>query len=529
MVEPRVRLDRLLPVFVAAAAAGVALWASRTYAVGVFHDDGVYVILGKSIATGQGYRFLHLPGAPAATHYPPLYPILLALLWKIAPSFPENVPTFLFANAMLLGITALGVHTFAHSVLHWSRRASAVAALVATLSTPLLMLSSLVLSEPLFAALLFPTLIAAERSARDESSTRATIVVSIGLGLLALVRTHAIALTIALLLVLALRRRWRTALVCAIATAATLAPWQLWLALHAETIGGSLSGSYGTYGAWLASGARGGGAAFVLQTVLLNLREVGALLADHFALADTAGLRNAATATAILVLCVGAWRAAKRAPVLVAFTVVYLSILLVWPFTPWRFVFAVWPVVVLLAGEAIAFAAEVRHAETRAIPQRAAAHIAIALCAAIICLGGAREEVRAYGRRAWAQPGADATAQIAPLVRWVLARTNAGDVLAVDGEQLVFLFTGRKAVPVAPFTAAEYLHPRSAEQNAESLRLLIQEVPITYVATISPNLRSSGELLAAAPGTPGAARLVRLAPLAGGEVFRVERTDRAAP
>src|SRR5215207_8115057 len=274
MVQSRVRLDRLLPIFVAALAAAVALWAAQPYAVGVFHDDGVYVILGKSIATGQGYRFLHLPGAPPATHYPPAYPLLLSLLWKVAPSFPENVTTFLFANALLLGVTAIGAQAFARVILGWSSAASAIAAIVATLSTPLLMLSSLVLSEPLFAALLLPTLIAAERLVRRPDDTRATIGVSIALGLLALVRTHAFALAIAVLVVLAFRRRWRTALVCAAITAATLAPWHLWLMLHSGTIDGTLRGSYGTYSAWLVTGAQTGGLTFVIQTMIVNVREV---------------------------------------------------------------------------------------------------------------------------------------------------------------------------------------------------------------------------------------------------------------
>lgn len=60
------------------------------------------MILGKALATEQGYRFLHLPDAPAATHYPPVYPLLLTFLWKLAPSFPENVSMFLLANALLL-------------------------------------------------------------------------------------------------------------------------------------------------------------------------------------------------------------------------------------------------------------------------------------------------------------------------------------------------------------------------------------------------------------------------------------------
>jgi hypothetical protein len=274
------------------------------------------------------------------------------------------------------------------------------------------------------------------------------------------------------------------------------------------------------------NGTRGGGVAFVVQTVALNLREVGADLADHFALADSVSARNAAAALALLLVGVGVWRSARRAPVLVAFAIVYFGILLVWPFTPWRFVYAVWPVVIVFAGEAVMFALELRRASTRATSRSAAPRLVIALCAVIVCVGAAREETRAYMRRSWAQPGADATAQIAPLVRWVVTRTNVNDILAVDGEPLVYLFTGRRAVPVVPFTAAEYLHARTVGENAESLRRSIQDIPIDYVATVSPNHRLSGEILAAssaAANASGAARLVRLAPLAAGETFRVDR------
>jgi hypothetical protein len=196
-------------------------------------------------------------------------------------------------------------------------------------------------------------------------------------------------------------------------------------------------------------------------------------------------------------------------------------ILLVWPFTPWRFVYAVWPAVVLFIGETLALLVAWRPSSTQ-VPR-----IALALMLAVACIGAAREEGRAYAQRSWSRPGADATAQIAPLLRWVVARTKANDVLAVDGEQLVFLFTGRRAVPIAPFTAAEYLRPRTAEQNAASLRELIQDVPVDYIATISPGLRSSGEMLAAAtadaPINPGGVKVIRLTPLAAGEAFRVDR------
>jgi hypothetical protein len=42
-------------------------------------DDAVYYILGKSLATGQGYRNIHLAGAPVSTSYPLVFPCFLAM------------------------------------------------------------------------------------------------------------------------------------------------------------------------------------------------------------------------------------------------------------------------------------------------------------------------------------------------------------------------------------------------------------------------------------------------------------------
>src|SRR6185436_20890315 len=99
--------------------------------VGVAHDDGMYVILGKALATGQGYRWLHVPGAPPATHFPPGYPAVLALLWWMVPSFPANVILFKVLNACLLAVAAGATAVFAERRLGFGRRASAVLAVVA--------------------------------------------------------------------------------------------------------------------------------------------------------------------------------------------------------------------------------------------------------------------------------------------------------------------------------------------------------------------------------------------------------------
>ena len=88
------RLDRLLPVIVGATATLIAIAVMGSWPVGAYQDDAMYVVLAKALASGEGYRYLNLPGHPAATHFPPGYPAFLAALWTLAPRFPGNMALF---------------------------------------------------------------------------------------------------------------------------------------------------------------------------------------------------------------------------------------------------------------------------------------------------------------------------------------------------------------------------------------------------------------------------------------------------
>jgi hypothetical protein len=71
-------------------------WLAWTYRdlprIGELHDDGIYLISAKSLTDGGGYRILSLPGEPAQTKYPPLYPLYLSILWRWGPGFPAFLP-----------------------------------------------------------------------------------------------------------------------------------------------------------------------------------------------------------------------------------------------------------------------------------------------------------------------------------------------------------------------------------------------------------------------------------------------------
>src|SRR5205814_3259269 len=157
------RLRALAPFLAAALTFAIAASIIALYPVGIFHDDGVYLILAKALANGHGYRYLNIPGAPVATHYPPVYPLLLAVLWKLAP-FPDNITIILLANAILLAVTAWGLTRFLSLTLGWTPSAAAALALVGTLSLPLVTLATVALSEVCFLALLLPALALCERA-----------------------------------------------------------------------------------------------------------------------------------------------------------------------------------------------------------------------------------------------------------------------------------------------------------------------------------------------------------------------------
>ena len=72
--------------------------------VGVFYDDGLYAGLAIALGRGFGYVHPHLPGTPAAVHYPPLYPLVLAPLFRVF-----SVPTAAYLGKVLnVLLAALG-------------------------------------------------------------------------------------------------------------------------------------------------------------------------------------------------------------------------------------------------------------------------------------------------------------------------------------------------------------------------------------------------------------------------------------
>ena len=230
--------------------------------VGGFYDDGLYTILAKSLATGQGYRFLNLPGMPAAVHYPPGYPLMLALFWKIAPAFPANLVWFKLLNVVLLGVIAWVTCRYAVRVLMLSPGTAFLGTLLGTVTIPILVLTNMLVSEPFFLALLIPALILGEEMARHEPERREAVWLGFLSGAVVMVRSIGVMLIIAVVVVWLAKRARRAVAWYLGAALFVMSPWLLYSALHAHDVPPVLQGAYGSYTGWFMGGSTPEGCRF---------------------------------------------------------------------------------------------------------------------------------------------------------------------------------------------------------------------------------------------------------------------------
>ncbi|MEO7456659.1 MAG: hypothetical protein ABIY52_10385 [Gemmatimonadaceae bacterium] len=500
----RARTSWAIPVLAAALVAAGVWWSLAPYLVGVFHDDGVYALLARSIAEGHGFHYSHLPGAPAATHYPPLYPLALALVWHLAPGFPQDIGALLGLNALLAGAAAAGWYVFAVRRLGWSQRAALAGAVVVAMTSPMLTLAGAILSETLFIACLWPVLLVAE-PAPGAARARVTLA-GAAAGMLMLVRAHALALLIALVAVLLFRRRRSDAVVAMVAAVAVQVPWMTYAHFAGPPVATPLSGSYGSYASWLIAGWREGGIAFVTDTMAMNVRELALLLRDRV----TTGIAAVDTLAAIITfaaLLVGARSFVRRAPVTLLFFAAYFAIVILWPYTPWRFAWGLWPLVAMLVLEGV------RHAWTDARRLR----VITGIVAALPLLGLLRTELHSYASRGWRTPARQATARALPMLDWARANTPRDAIILSEIEPVIALYTGRRSAPPVEFSAVEYTS-RSESRVALSLAEMLRALPATYLVTATPDVQRAA---LAMHGT--SAKLEQVAAPAGITAFVVKR------
>lgn len=446
----------------------LVLWAQSDALVGVFYDDGIYVTAAKALAQGQGYRNIHLPGEPPVLHYPPLYPLVLSLLWRLWPAFPQNVALFQLLDAAAMGAAAwiMAVHSRRLDLPPWLQYAALGLGFAAF---PLLAIVGLRLSEALFLTLFAAVLLMVDRE-QPLGFWRAVAVGVLG-GVSALVRSIGIAVIGGGALVLWLRRERRSAALVVAAAALVLAPWIAWVLAHRHVLDPRLAANYGTY---LQEAQQAG-----LAAVLTGL-DLGALapLAHLVLPAIHAAVWYPLAILLLALLVWGCVMAARRTPALVASLALYLLTASLWPYLPHRFTWLVvpWAAIILAAG--------CREAWRAGRLGRGA--VAVAVVALVT--GFAPREAISLAERRFAAAAEGIARSFRPLTASIAAETPPDAIVASEDEALVFLYTGRQAVPSYLFRWRG--RSTAALSDYETVAFFC-DVGVTHIAVTGPHAASA--------------------------------------
>lgn len=476
--------DGLVLAVLVVTSALMAVKSSRVPGItGAFVDDGVYLATAKALADGHGYRHIELPGEPHQTKYPPLYPLLLSAVWRLAPDFPQNMVYVRGLNALLWGCGSWLAYRLMRRAwgLPWFLPLAGVLLAFTTLNT--LDLLRTAMSEPLYLVVSLAALAASHRlAARDATPTGPgrTWPWAVGTGVLAaaayLTRSVGLSLIAAILADLALRRRWKALALAAAGPALALLGWHAWCAhAAAELANQPMLESFRydlDYSAWIAPDLgtlvriaylNASDLALSMAELLAPIwtgEELAAMLGGTFWRALPVCLAMLATLT---LLTVGAWNTWRRGWTAVhLYLLLYLGMVLVWPFPCVRFVVAVLPLVLTLEllGLYSLLSGALRIVARRTGHLRAARIAALAGLLLVAALLGFRRMQPLLGLGWVIDMGAMEESRRAAVVELIRTHVPADAVISVEYSAYVYLRTGRKAVaPGPPYDPVSVWYP----------------------------------------------------------------------
>ena len=505
-------------VFALVVVAYLVLRESALFLVGAFNDDGVYVMLGKSLAHGTGYRLTYLVGAPVAVKYPPGLPALLAIPWALGGTLGAVRATVGIMNPLACGLAAALIWWIGRRDLALSRFTLAVAAIGPFLLDQSIQYYSIPLAEPYF------LLGWAAAAALASSVTRIPGAAALGLVLAAatLFRSAGLVLIPACLAALALRRvSWR---VVALAAACAILPLIAWSVVHGRLIAeGPLSSAPDEVPYWtllpFGSAQLPG---YVIHVVWNNARVY--LLELSGTLAGPPAIGNLLVFAWLVAATLGGIWSWRRAPVIALTVAASLAVVMIWPFSEDRFLLPVIP----FAGLLVAFAIE-RSAKRLAPPWRFASPLGLAIVALVAGLRQAElrrvaeasfEQNRAPTRRDGSifYVLASNSQYIAWLSQWIRTHTTPQDRLLVDSPSGTYLYSGRLTAPASPaepdFAPSVFRYPGRYLTE----RILQDSITVVAIGGGEGMLRDIGTIARTCPGV-----LRREVPSA--EIYRVIRDE----
>ena len=453
---------------------------------GHYHDDTLYLVSAQALARDGAYTLPSVPGEPAQTKYPVLYPALLAIGLGLAGD-AEVVSAGVAAGVtvnILAGLLLLYSAWRLAAQLGLGRIQRLVVTGCIALHPVVVHLSAQILSETVFAALLVTGLV---RAHDDLSAARKRVpwLSALLLALAVASRTAGLAGVGGMAIAAWMRGRRHTALAWVLATGAIFVGHQAWsLSAGWRPEPGDSAGwvqtmsfytSYVRF--WFLSVSDLPTFLAQLQFNVSEALKAPAVLIFHMPIQGFEGSWLQALGVMLSLGAVkGLWPVWKvsRHPAISGF-LMYWPVVLVWNFPLAERLLLPW-LAVLLCGAVLEISAAVSAAtsafrERRPVPDRVAS--ALILAALAVLVGYSLRWSWSRHDALWAAAAAKSRQQEAREAVWERLRTElAADsiVISYDDAEL-FLRTGRRAVrPIAFRTSAFYL--QSEAVLAEDLERL---------------------------------------------------------
>lgn len=466
----------------------VAFWGANKAILGVFHDDGIYAVVGKAVAQGDGYRIVSLPTAPAQTKYPFLYSYLLSWLWALNPSFPQNIALLKVLNV------AIFVAIFFVAVIYYRRHASgstlaAVLFAVLVCCNPIIFgFTDYVLSDLWLVLLSLCALTVCAGAEADRGRFSRLLLLAGITGLACLSRSAALPLVFAGAIHTFMVRGWRGAAYFLLGVALFVAPWLAWLWYHSQPPTDSLFAYYIAYdatgtGEWAATINRH------LSIILGNAR----YLVDMFGLFYLTPLLPGVGLLFAFLSFMGVCATRCRDDVFAwSFFIFSIALLLAWPFHPGRYLAPLAPLALLFLFRGMARAHSwLETALRNSVLRHWLFRVAWSPALIILLLDGVwlssfllnhdDQSTRGlYGRRLpYSWIGFEES------FAWIRAHTTPDALLATAYDPMYYLYTERRAIRPALHRPATYFYPYGGAQpdvgSVQEIKPQLVKLRINYL------------------------------------------------
>jgi hypothetical protein len=473
---------------------------SAAISVGAFQDDGVYLVLGRALAEGHGYRSMHLVGWPVQVKYPPGFPFVLAVLWRVAASVNVVQRIVGVLHPLVIGVSA--------GLLWWLGRAAfrvPRSLLLLLVITPLLFDASIdyytiLLSEPWFILAWAAALVLGQHVETILPGPR-RMAISLLLGsmiaMAVLMRSTGLVLLAVLPVSLGLRRAPRDVWIGSLTAA--VVPLIVWWSVHSAMLAvGPLSTlpDESSYWHWMGSANRDS-LGTLWRVVASNLVAYRGGFATYYSGDESIG----AWMFALLVggpLMLAVLEVRAR-PLLALSALGGVAMVLTWPVAQDRLLLPVLPFLGLAA--AVPMSSALARSSIRV--QRAMTYVFVLMASVIVMrqLDVREEAMRSIvaGRAPRFFSPSYSLLQnsqfIASAARWIKFNTRPSDHVMIDLTAGVYLYTSRATSPANPSES-----PLEASVFADAGRYLATRIlgdSITFVLTMEdalPYAASGGRL-----------------------------------